>query len=250
MRVPAGLLGVSQSAQRLNHIRLRVRLPRINYVVNGLCSAKVWVIRLTRLSRNPAGVVRIFEEFAVSEIPSQQAKLPEMVGDVLADVGYCSVRADDDLGVFIGALAAILFRRACILSPAKRAAWTANPAARAAHDPAAFIFALFFVIEDATFLQLLEGQVPEVQMKDLALARQQVVFNAQPQHRFQMPAQNGRRDEVANLRGLACALFNGVQRIEPNLFACRLLRLVSVIPLRDARIQVPAVVINLFAALL
>ena len=39
---------------------------------------------------------------AIAEVAAQQAELPQVIGDVLADVGHGAVRAHDHLGIFIG----------------------------------------------------------------------------------------------------------------------------------------------------
>ncbi len=46
-------------------------------------------------------MVGVCEELAVAEVAAQQAELPEVIGNVLADVGDGAVGADDDLGVFV-----------------------------------------------------------------------------------------------------------------------------------------------------
>ena len=52
---------------------------------------------------DPAGVGRVLVELCVAEVfAGEEAELPEVVGDVFADVGDGAVGADDDLGVFVG----------------------------------------------------------------------------------------------------------------------------------------------------
>ena len=59
---------------------------------------------LALFGRNPALVaVGIAKEFLISEVAAQQAKLPQVIGDVFADVADGAVGADDDFGVFVGA---------------------------------------------------------------------------------------------------------------------------------------------------
>ncbi len=68
------------------------------------------MVGFAMLGGDPALVaVGITEELLVAEIAAEKAELPEVVGDVLADVADGAVRADDDLGVFVGAR--FLFRR-------------------------------------------------------------------------------------------------------------------------------------------
>ena len=61
-------------------------------------------------------------------------------------------------------------------------------------------------------LQLLEGSFPEFQVQNLALARQKIVLDVEPQHGFKMPAQHRRRNQLGDLSGLVAALLDLVQR--------------------------------------
>ena len=78
--------------------RLQVHLPRVDDVVDALRVAErrrvgVAVAGRRRPERPAVGLRR---EAAIAEIAAEQAELPELVGDVLADVGDDAVRADDD----------------------------------------------------------------------------------------------------------------------------------------------------------
>ena len=53
-------------------------------------------------------MIGISEERLVAEVLAQQTKLPQVIGNVFADVGDGAVGADDDLGIFVGALRAVL----------------------------------------------------------------------------------------------------------------------------------------------
>ncbi len=75
----------------------------VDDVVDGRGAAEVRMVRLAVLGRDPALVIGIGEERLVAEVAAEQAELPEVVGDVFADVGDGAVGADDDLGVFVGA---------------------------------------------------------------------------------------------------------------------------------------------------
>ena len=103
----------------------------------------------------------------------------------------------------------------------------------AAHHPAAFVLAFGLEIKNALFLELCEGQVPEIQVQDLAFARQKVVFDLQAQHGFEMAAQHCRRDQVGDLRGLVVSGLDVLQRVEADFLAGLLLGLFDVVPLRD-----------------
>ena len=48
------------------------------------------------------------EEALVAEVAAEQAELPKVVGDVFADVGDGAVGADDDFGVVVRVLRAVL----------------------------------------------------------------------------------------------------------------------------------------------
>src|SRR5579862_1818710 len=79
-----------------------------------------------------------------------------------------------------------------------------------------------------------------MQVQNFALARQEVVFDVEPVHGFEMTAQNGRRDQFGNGGRLAGAVFYGMQRLRPHLQVLPILR----VPLRDSRVEIPAVVIK------
>ena len=71
-------------------------------------------------------VVRVLVEFDVAEVfAGEETELPEVVGDVLADIGDGAVRADDDFGVFVRDISSLF----------------AFGGSGAAHDLAAFVLA-------------------------------------------------------------------------------------------------------------
>ena len=104
VRVVIGLFGISHAAERLDDIGLRVRLARVDDVVDRGRAAEARMVRLTRFSGDPAFVVGIREEAFIAEVLAEQSELPKMIGNVFADVGDGAVRADDDLGIFVGRL--------------------------------------------------------------------------------------------------------------------------------------------------
>ena len=67
-------------------------------------------------------------------------------------------------------------------------------------------------------LELLEGGFPELEVQNLALARQKVVLDAEAQHGFKMAAQDGGGDEVGDFGGFVAAVLDYVQRVEADLF--------------------------------
>ena len=112
--VVVGGLGEAHAAQRGDDVVLRVVLAGVDDVVDGVGVAEGGAAGIAGAGgRDPAGVRRIVVELFVAEVlAGQQAELPEVVGDVLADIGDGAVGADDDLGVFVGALRVTYPRRA------------------------------------------------------------------------------------------------------------------------------------------
>ena len=102
-----------------------------------------------------------------------------MVGDILANVAYSAVGANNHLLVFFTDLVLLfrfLFRGACLRS--------SSPP----HHPAAFVLAFTFEGEHASIFELLESRIPEVQVQDLALAWQEIILDVEAVHGFQMAA--------------------------------------------------------------
>src|ERR1700690_3504663 len=105
MGVVISLLAVAESAQRFNDGVLRFGLPGIDHVVNLRHIAKMRMIGLAIRRRDPAVMpVGIAGEPAISEIAPQQPKLPQVVGDVFADIAHGSVRSYNDFLVFLSNL--------------------------------------------------------------------------------------------------------------------------------------------------
>src|SRR5690349_127593 len=96
-----------------------------------------------------------------------------MVSNIFADVADGTIGANDNFLVLLG------YFRSLRASPS------------AAHYPTAGILSLFLTIKNALVFQLLERGVPELEAKDLALARQKVVLDRQPLHGFKMNVQDG-----------------------------------------------------------
>ena len=84
---------------------------------------------------------------------------------------------------------------------------------RQIHHPAARILARVFKANGLLFLEQLEGGAPEMEFQNLAFLRQQVVFDVQAQHRFQMRADDGGGDQFRHGRGFAVAFFDVFQRL-------------------------------------
>ena len=111
---------------------------------------------------------------------------------------------------------------------------------RSRHHPATFVLALGLEVEDLLLFEQFERRVPEVQMKDLALARQEVVLDVEAVHGLKMSAQDRSRDQLGNFGDLVAAALDGVQRIGASLQ----MLLVLLVPLRDARVEIPAVIVE------
>src|SRR5262249_237918 len=100
----------------------------------------------------------MFIERFVEKVLLQQAKFPELVCNVLGEVGYRNVGTNDDLVVVIGL-------------------------GLQAHHPAALVLTLSLKKNRALLLQLGKSLIPEFKMKNIAFARQQVVMDADASHR-------------------------------------------------------------------
>src|SRR5690242_20254485 len=87
MRITLGVLLMPEPTQRLNYRVLRLRLARVNHVVNFRDTAEVGMIFLTLFRRNPALMsVGILVKLAVSKVFPQQPKLPHVIGNIFTDV--------------------------------------------------------------------------------------------------------------------------------------------------------------------
>src|SRR4029077_8659370 len=110
----------------------------------------------------------------------------------------------------------------------------------APHYPATLVLAFTLEEQHAAFFELGEGRVPEVQAQDFAFAWQEVVFDVEPVHGFEMTAQHGDGYQVGEGGGFVAAGFDFVQRLQANLQ----ILLVFGVPLRRSRVEIPAVVIE------
>src|SRR5215468_1111452 len=145
-----------------------------------------------------------------------------MIGNVFAHVGNGAVGAHDDLGVLI------------------RSFLLARFAAGAAHHPAAFVLPFRLQVDHALLLKLGKSQLPEMQMKNLTFLGKEIVMDIQPLHGLEMTANDGVRDQAADLGGFIAALLNIMQGLESQFQTVVIL----LIPLRHPGIKVPAVVIK------
>ena len=108
------------------------------------------------------------------------------------------------------------------------------------HDPAAGELALGLQIDRALLFQNLERPRPELQPQNVPFPRQQVVIHIQPRHRLQMASDDAIGDELGDERRVASAVLDVVQRRGADLQSL----FVLLVPLRDARVEVPAVIVE------
>src|ERR1700692_1852078 len=87
-------------------------------------------------------------------------------------------------------------------------------------------------------------------MEDLTFAGEKIIFNTKPQHRLQMPPQDRRGNQVGNLCNLVAPSLDGMQGIETYFLSLLSLCFQRVVPLRNPRIKVPAVVVDTFPSCL
>src|SRR6266851_9296095 len=106
--------------------------------------AGLTLLRRGRPERLPVGLLG---EAAVPEVVTEEAELPELIGDVLAHVRHDAVGPDDDLfaGLFVLFSSPFLFD---------------------SHDPAASEPSLGLEEDGAVRLQDVEGAGPELQAQD------------------------------------------------------------------------------------
>ena len=83
---------------------LRIRLPRVDHVIDDLATAEVWArhLRLSlgvSVSRCDPGrmAVGIHAKRLVIEVQTKLAELPQLIRNVFAGVSHGSVRTHDDL---------------------------------------------------------------------------------------------------------------------------------------------------------
>ena len=64
------------------------------------------------------------------------------------------------------------------------------------------------------FFQLGEGRIPEMQVQDFALARQEIVLDVETLHGFKMATQNRDRNQVGDRGRFVVPFFDGMQVAE------------------------------------
>ena len=197
--------------ERLLQQLLQIRLPHVDDVVDVRGAAEQRVVAFAAgRARRPERSVRPRREHAIVEILPEQPELPELVGDVLADVGDDAVRSDDDLLALFSSSSSELGSwdlgfGIWALGFASRSSWigiTQQPASRPS----------VLQVDRALRLEHLERLRPELQPQDVALPRQQVVVDVHPRHRLQMASDDPVGDEGGDLGVLVAAMLDVVER--------------------------------------
>src|SRR5690348_16573771 len=88
---------------------------------------------------------------------------------------------------------------------------------RPPHHPAALILAFILKKKHAGFFELGESCVPKMKMEDFAFAREEVVLDIQPIHRFKMTAENCGRNQLGDDSSFVAALLDFMEGLQPKL---------------------------------
>ena len=209
------LIFVSQAEESLTNDVLEIRLADVDDVIHGLPVTERRMNRFSGSRRRDPDVSPAIQ-MTVVEVLIEESELPELVRDVLADVRDGSVGSDDDLVIVVSLRID-------------------------SHDPAALVLAFGFEKDRITRLELFERIVPELEVQDVALARQQVVAHADAFHRREMALHDCHRDQGRHFRGFVAVFFDLLQCFRSK----GMLRIFGFIKGADPRVQIPAVVVEL-----
>ena len=94
---------------------LDIGLPRVNHRVGSANAAEARRFRVARdggAPRRPAAGILV--KPPVAKVLPQQPEFPEVIGNVLSDVGDCAVRAHKDLRLFALFIRAVSGRHPCL----------------------------------------------------------------------------------------------------------------------------------------
>ncbi len=223
---PLRPLHMTDRKQRLLQQLLQICLPHIDHVVDvGRAPEKRMILLTVVGAGRPQRPSWPRREHAILEVAAEQSQLPELIGDVLADIRHHAVGTDDHLFALL-VLIVLLVRRARFLVDL--------------HHPAAGQAAFARLVDGALRLQHVERLCPELEPQDVALPREQVVVDVHPRHRPQVTVDDAVGDERGDGGVLVPAMLDVVQgrgtHVQPLL--------VLLVPLGDARVQVPAVVVE------
>src|SRR5215475_3581599 len=125
----------------------------------------IWRRKAFIASRDPdfAPVV-VSPQRLVMKVQSELAQLPQVIGDILARISHRAIRLDYDL---IRIMLSFLLSACSVFS---------------FHHPASLVAALVFENDRAADFEFLERMLPEMQVQNLFLARQQVVTDVESRH--------------------------------------------------------------------
>src|SRR5207253_363367 len=137
-------------------------------------------IAVLRGGRPQCASARLASEDAVVKVAPEQAELPELIGEVLANVGHDAIRPDNDLFTRVIGPSKLAFgpSKIAFFGPSKLGPYVVallfDP-----HHPAARQPAFGLEKHGALRFENLECARPELQPQDVALVRQQIVRNVQ-----------------------------------------------------------------------
>ena len=230
MEGPLRLGRVSDCRQRLLQQFLEIGLAGVDDVVHRAGMAEAgrrgvldgWTrCVLAGRPQRPSGALVAVR--TVAEILAEQAEFPELVGDVLPDVGHCPIGPDNHLRPRL-----CVRVRAGVLVGVDR------------HHPAAGLLAGRLERDGPGGLEHVERRRPEIELQDVAFPAEQVVFDVEAIHRRQMQADDAVGDKAGDLGVGVAAMLQVAEHASPRLQPAA----VRFIPCRHSGVQVPAVVVE------
>src|ERR1051326_6096757 len=177
---------------------LRIRLTRIDHVIDDCAPAEIRTRDFRKFlglwfgGRHPGDVtsIRVRAEGFVIEIESQLTELPKLIGNILTRVGHGPVRTYDNLVRLVLVRAGMRFKR---------------------HYPTAAVSTLAFKMNHTSVFHQLKSALPEMEMQNLRLARQQVVADPEPLHRIQNLFDVSGGDVIGELSRMVVSRFDRVK---------------------------------------
>ncbi len=214
MHGPVRLLVVPEGAQSGRDHVLQVRLARVDDVVDARAVAELLTGGGLLAGGDPQDAsVRIAHQWTVVEILAEQAELPELVGDVLADVGHRAVGTHDDLAFF----------------------------GKAGHDPAAGVLAFAFRSGWPCAPSAVSKAAAQNWRCRISLSRGRTSYStSEAQHGGEVRLDDGVGHQVGQLGEVAFAGLDGVQRGFAPLERFGMVLVIG----GNARVEVPAVIVE------
>src|SRR5580692_808672 len=83
-----------------------------------------------------------------------------------------------------------------------------------------------------------------MQVENFALAREEIVFDVEAVHGFEMATKDGGRDQLGDGSRLTTGVFDGAQGLRTDLQVLFVLFFAFTVPLRDAGVEIPAVIVE------